>query len=170
MNSRAAAASSLEVANEFISRALLDDRSLSPMQVQKLVYFADGMSLATLDKPLVSDDFEAWRFGPVIRTLYDALRRYGGGAILRRINYGDGAPFQPQDAKVAKTSLAPPEKRLVDRIYDRFSPLPAFKLSALTHADDSPWAEVYRDGLGQNEVIPATLMKSYFAKLAQKAA
>ena len=161
-------ASSLGIANEFIRRAYAHDRSITPMQVQKLVYFAHGMSLATLHQPLVADVFEAWRFGPVARPLYDALRQYGGTSILRLIEYGDGSPFSAEPGEepvVASANPAPAQVRLINRIDTRFGGLPAFRLSALTHEAGSPWANVYRDGVGQNNPIPNEALGDYFSRL-----
>lgn len=168
MNNIVRPASSTAIANEFIRRAYAHDRSITPMQVQKLVYFAHGMSLATLHRPLVADVFEAWRFGPVARPLYEALRQYGGTPIQRLIERGDGSPFSAEpdeEPVVASADLAPSQVRLIDRIDSRFGSLPAFRLSALTHEAGSPWANVYRDGAGQNNPIPNDALGDYFSRL-----
>ena len=168
MNNTVRPAPSTAIANEFIRRAYAHDRSITPMQVQKLVYFAHGMSLATLRHPLVSEVFQAWRFGPVARPLYEALRQYGGTPIQRLIECGDGSLFSAEPGEepvIAFANLAPAQVRLIDRIDARFGNLPAFRLSALTHEAGSPWAEVYRDGAGQSDPIPNEALGDYFSHL-----
>jgi uncharacterized phage-associated protein len=55
------------IANEFIKVAKRNGVLLTPMKLQKLVYFAHGWYLALLGKPLINEPVEAWKFGPVIQ-------------------------------------------------------------------------------------------------------
>ena len=43
---------------------------MSPMKLQKLVYYSQCWSLAWDDKPLFNNRIEAWANGPVVRDLY----------------------------------------------------------------------------------------------------
>ena len=52
------------------------------MKVQKLVYYAHGWHLGLADAPLIGELVEAWRWGPVIRSLYAALAEFGNQPIL----------------------------------------------------------------------------------------
>jgi uncharacterized phage-associated protein len=69
------------VANEFLRLARDRGHELTNMQLQKLVYIAHGYTLAILHEPLVRQDIEAWRYGPVIKDLYQVLRQYGSGFV-----------------------------------------------------------------------------------------
>lgn len=56
--------------------------SLTPMKLQKLCYYAQGIYMATQDgEPLFEEDFEAWTYGPVIPALYDEYKEYGWRSI-----------------------------------------------------------------------------------------
>lgn len=50
------------------------DQPISPHKLQKLTYLSQGWSLALTDKPIFSEDFEAWRHGPINRELFNTLR------------------------------------------------------------------------------------------------
>src|ERR1700689_5397887 len=67
------------IANELIKLSLQKTNSgLSPMKVQKLVYFAHGWYLAlTGGRPMINEPVEAWKFGPVVPSLYYELKKYG---------------------------------------------------------------------------------------------
>ena len=67
--------------NFFLDKAKENGYVLTPMQVIKLVYFAHGYNLAILDRPLIDDHVEAWKFGAVIPSLYHSLKIYGSGVI-----------------------------------------------------------------------------------------
>ncbi len=54
------------VANCFLDLANKENKEITPLKIQKLVYIAHGWFLAVTDKPLVDDEFvEAWQYGPV---------------------------------------------------------------------------------------------------------
>ena len=55
-----------QVANYFIKRALKEGKLFTPLQIQKLVFFAHAWGLALLNRPLLEKEFEAWAYGPVM--------------------------------------------------------------------------------------------------------
>lgn len=59
----------IAIANHFIMRRWRDGVHVSPMKLQKLVYFAPGWYLALFNKPLIDERVEAWKFGPVILSM-----------------------------------------------------------------------------------------------------
>lgn len=71
----------LAIANYFIELAKNDDNLVSPMKLQKLVYFAHGWCLALADKPLINEKVEAWQYGPVVGSLYREFKKYGNEGI-----------------------------------------------------------------------------------------
>ncbi|MFQ5632018.1 MAG: Panacea domain-containing protein, partial [bacterium] len=52
------------IANYFIDFARKDGVAISPMKLQKLVYFAHGYYLAITGQPLIEEEIQAWRYGP----------------------------------------------------------------------------------------------------------
>ena len=116
------------IANEFIQRALEAGHYLTPMQVQKLVYFAHARMLALHGTALVRQEFQAWQYGPVVPEIYDGLQRYGRSWVREAI------------PMVEEKCLSTRERDIVDWTYDRYSPLSAWVLSELSHAPGGPWA------------------------------
>jgi uncharacterized phage-associated protein len=158
--------SSLATANEFLRRARASDKKLTQMHLQKLVYLSHGWTLALIGQPLIEDDIEAWAYGPVIRRLYDATRQYGSNTVTRLIRWGDDTPFRLDDDGEAIEVFPGEEETLVSSVWDAYKNLHAFQMSALTHADDSPWSAVFKEG--KNRVIPNHLIRDYFLKLARR--
>ncbi|KQH74402.1 Panacea domain-containing protein [Xylella fastidiosa] len=48
---------------------------LTPLQVLKLVYLAHGWCLGVHTQPLIDELVEAWRAGPLIRSLYNVIKQ-----------------------------------------------------------------------------------------------
>src|ERR1700722_8483585 len=69
------------IANEFIALASKAGSALSPLKLQKLVYFAHGWCLALTGRPLISDRVQAWQYGPVIPSIYHEFKYVGNGSI-----------------------------------------------------------------------------------------
>ena len=74
------------VANHFLRLARQQGKSLTPMQLLKLVYIAHGWSLGLYGLPLVRDEIQAWQYGPVIPNLYNRIRNYRSLPILTEVH------------------------------------------------------------------------------------
>ena len=98
----------LETANYFLSLQGDDaGDAISNLKLQKLMYYAQGFSLAMRGKPLFREDFEAWEHGPVIPSLYRMFRNYGSGALPKPKNF-DVNRYSEDDRK------------FLNEIYDTF--------------------------------------------------
>jgi uncharacterized phage-associated protein len=147
---------SRNIANWFIRRAKRDGgRTLTNMQLQKLVYFAHGWQLALHKHPLVREEVEAWEFGPVIPELYRSLMRWGADPVRQEI---PGAPPEV---------LEPDAENVLEQIYEAYAHYPASVLSALTHRSGTPWAKVFNPGK-RGLVINNDIIADHFGELATK--
>lgn len=153
------------VANYFLDLAEEDGRTLTPMQLQKLVYIAHGWSLALNGKELVSSEPQAWQWGPVYPSLYDNTKRYGSGPVYERIRENNWAALESIRGKIIAESFSEEEKSIIEQVYDIYGDLEAFQLSALTHNPGTPWTEIYRPGK-RRAAIPNELIKKHFNELA----
>jgi len=143
-----------------------EDKKLTPMQIQKLVYLAHGWNLAVTGEPLIRGKFEAWDWGPVNRPLYEALRQFGAEPVDEFIRWGEGSPFSEDDdfGPDAIEDLTPKEHEIIDRTWRAYGEYEAFQLSALTHTKGTPWANVYSQG--RNREVLNSEIQEYFIRLA----
>lgn len=161
-----------EIANEFIRLAQQEGVAFTQMQLQKLVYIAHGWSLAIRNLPLTFDAPEAWDYGPVFRELRNALRSYGKGkinALIRNCDFTPGV-FSEEPEAPAMPELSNDEKAVIERVYRGYGKYHAYQLSALTHQPDTPWSDIYKDGVGRSHEIPADLIRKHFIELASSRA
>jgi uncharacterized phage-associated protein len=54
---------------------------VTPMKLQKLVYYVKGFSLVLLGRPIFGEKLEAWRHGPVCPDLYHRLKSHGASIL-----------------------------------------------------------------------------------------
>lgn len=127
--------SAIAVANRFIEFAIAERRFLTNMQIQKLVFLAHGLFLATKGKPLIAENFEAWKWGPVVPEIYAAFASYGASLIRE--------PAKCCSDSVEKDS---DEDQVINLVWMEFGSMTGRELSELTHLPGSPWATTYKEG------------------------
>lgn len=149
VSSLAVSYSSQQIANAFLTLAKEQGKSLTNMQVQKLVYYANGFNLALNEKPLIKDEVKAWNFGPVIPTLYNDLKQFGNGFVTAPIPDYE-VPGKGDDFTWA----------LLRRVFELYGNVSGARLSAATHLAGSPWDKTYKGA--KFSVIPSDLIKDYF--------
>ncbi|WP_244215095.1 Panacea domain-containing protein [Pseudomonas sichuanensis] len=139
-------AHSIDVANHFLT---LEGEAgeISNLKLQKLVYYAQGFSLALLGKPLFEDRIEAWMHGPVVPELYRCFSLHGSNPI-------------PAPALFEPTMFSREQSRLIAEVFAVYGQYSAWKLRQLTHEED-PWRDNYQEGAFSRE-IPRHEMERYF--------
>ena len=147
------------IANYFIERGIRERVEISPMKLQKLLFYAYGLYWSKKGQPLFSDRFEVWKYGPVISELYHTLKSYGNSSIDRPILDLDLKTMQFIHPSIDRT-----DKRLLkflDGFWLEFKDYSAFKLSNATHAENTPWKLALNRG---EQVINDEEMKTYFER------
>ena len=134
------------VANELLDLSGRSNRKLTQIDIQKLVYFAHGWHLALTDQTLIPDQIEAWTYGPVVRRLYDALKKFGKSPITEKVpdwkmSDKNGLSYcfpTIQSPSVEDDAFA---RAVVQGVWDKYGMLGPFKLVEITHLDGSPWQQ-----------------------------
>ncbi|MEZ4930526.1 MAG: DUF4065 domain-containing protein [Saprospiraceae bacterium] len=148
----------LEIANYFIEKSLESGEELTPMKLNKLVYIAHGWYLGLADKPLIGEAAQAWKYGPVIPSVYHRFKSYGGAQITS---------LEPASDMVTIPEVKDDElKEFLQRIWDVYGRLSGLQLSSLTHQEGTPWS-VTRHRYGDNQdnggaMIPNDLIKQHY--------
>ena len=119
------------VANAFFDIAAANNKQLTNMQLQKLVFLAQGYSLALLERCMFENHIHAWQWGPVIPRLYKKLQQFGSGTVTSRLEAVDS---------VAKDSE---EYQIVEGVWGAYKDSSGAELSALTHREGSPWSKAW---------------------------
>ena len=156
------------VANYFIKKAQQEGKTLTPMQLQKLVYFAHGWYLALFHAPLIRENIEAWAWGPVVPSLYREFKRYGDQPIGEPATVSRFTGTRLSLERPSLDEIADPQEKerlrqFLDRIWLVYSPYTAAQLSNMTHAANSPWQIALEQNQGaRSTVINNELIQQYF--------
>jgi uncharacterized phage-associated protein len=156
----------LAVANWFITTARANGKILTPMKLQKLIYYAHGWCLALYEKPLVDNQAEAWTYGPVFRDVYDAAKKYGSQQIKTLLdNRFLSESMFSEEYSTPEIPENSPIVPLLKRIWEVYGKLTAYQLSNMTHEIGSPWEVTMKKNPGRrNTDISEKLLKDYFKK------
>lgn len=159
------------VANSFLDLAREHGEALSPMKLQKLVYFAHGWNLGLYGEPLINEQVEAWKFGPVIRSLYHQFKHFGHSAITAPASYVDPDTWEEDEISLDNedTGTLPRDRALIERVWDVYKQYTPNQLSSMTHEPGSPWDHVFQQFNGMLPrwtAIPEDVIRKYFADMA----
>lgn len=147
------------VSAESVARYLLlladqtGDCVVTHMQLQKWLYYVQGWSLAVAGKPLFNEEIQAWKHGPVIKSLWPKFTDYGKSAIAPHECADDG-------------TLTDSQRQFVEWVWSRYNQYSALKLSEMTHREP-PWINA-RAGLpstaDSNKPITIESLRDFFSK------
>lgn len=163
-------ASAAAIANEFLELAEsdTDTTQISPMKLQKLIYYAHAWHLAIKDKPLIEENIEAWSWGPVVRSIYLDFKKFGRHPIENdRATHLRMEGDDPNNMELVEEtpSLEDEEKKkFVDLIWRVHKKYTGVQLSNSTHGKGEPWTiikEKYGD-LEDEPIIPNDLIRAVF--------
>lgn len=139
-----------EIANYFIALAVSKggkEGDISPLKLQKLVYYAQGYFLAMYGEPLFSEVIQAWKYGPVVPELYREYRAFEHRSI-------------PPDTKFDRFRFDSEATRLfLEDVYADRGHLSAWHLSEMTH-QERPWVTTF--DRTRDKPIPNELLQAFF--------
>ena len=125
-----------DIAKFFLARSFEDGELISPLKMQKLVYYAYVWMLVQKKERLFTETIEAWPNGPVTPSLYQELKKYGSGPIN-----ADFLACKDEKELDAFMKKFPEEiKSVLNDVYEKYMTKTAFELVVLTHSE-KPWME-----------------------------
>lgn len=128
------------IANFVLDRADEIGVLVTPLSLQKIVYFCHVWYLVKFGKPLIKHSFEAWEYGPVLPYLYREFRDSGADSIASRcmrLDVFSGSKL------IADAKLSAEEKEFLWGVVDFYSNLTSGQLVDLTHVEGGPWHQAW---------------------------
>ncbi|MEG0940037.1 MAG: DUF4065 domain-containing protein [Comamonas sp.] len=142
----------INVAAWFINHVDRDSGdSMTPLKLQKLLYYAQAWHLLAFDEPLFQEEMQAWAHGPVVPSVYHEFKTYGFNSIPEY----NGAEEIDEESE-----------RILSQVADIYGEFSAKRLEAMTHMED-PWKDARRGIAPEarcDAVIPKDTIKAYFQR------
>ena len=129
---------------------------VTPLMLQKLLYFIQGESYALNGKPMFCENCRAWIHGPVYPEVYDMFRDF-------RYNPIEDARFAIFEGMGEELTYE--ERKVVDLVADTFGEYGAKILEKITH-EETPWKLArrgYADNIPSDGLITKESIETYYA-------
>lgn len=116
--------SALKAAECFLSLANNEvECDITPLKLQKLLYYAEGLSLAFGEESLFRESIYAWKYGPVVKEVYEKYS-FAGRSSIPCVVEVDEAEISQDDFDTIKTAM---------KFYGKYS---AQELVRMTHREE----------------------------------
>jgi len=137
--------SALEVARYMLYLSYKSGDLITNLKLQKLLYYAQAWYLVKNNgEKLFDDEIEAWQYGPVIRSVYDAYKCFGRNPIN-------------DEAMSDKFDLPEKVQKHIARVLKEYMDYSASHLVNAIH-QDMPWQDAY----SKNEPIKTETMYDFY--------
>lgn len=134
---------------------------VTPLALQKMLYFIQGIYLVLFGVELFNEDCEAWAHGPVFRDVYDVFKNF-------KYNPIDDTRFSMFQNRFSE--LSDNVKQVINLVVDSFGMYSGKTLERITHGE-APWKDARSNclpGEPSDEVITKEAIKQYFSEVAEK--
>jgi len=126
------------MSNNFLIRSFKQGLAITSMKMQKMLYFLYRDYLKENGVSLFSERFSAWKYGPVLESVYHTYKMFGAKGIS---NYGGIPAYSIKEEDDQKL------KMLIDKIWETSKPYNGIYLSQLTHRPESAWYKAWTKNL-----------------------
>ncbi|MDZ4840348.1 MAG: DUF4065 domain-containing protein, partial [Bacteroidota bacterium] len=137
----------------FMLFSSVDQRGISHLMLQKLLYIAQGFHLVIHNIALFPDEIQAWRYGPVVPNIFKLFKTYGPVSIP-----ADDIVWQIYD----NNTISRIEINSILVVWETFKNFTALQLSNWTHKIGSPWKQTFKED--KNVVISLEKIRAYFVE------
>ena len=134
---------------------------VTPLMLQKFLYFIQGIYSALYGMPVFAEDCRAWIHGPVYPEVYALFRDF-------KYNPIDDERFALVEGK--EEALTDDEKRVIDLVTNTFGMYGGKVLERITH-NETPWMEArkgYGESIPSSELLRKERIMAYYIAVNQK--
>src|SRR6266851_8989325 len=110
-------------------------------------------SFIHLNEPLLNEPAQAWQYGPVVLSLYHAIKQFGA----QPVGFPIAGDADPQELSAQAQSL-------IAAVYRAYGHLSGVQLSNMTHQPHTPWSDAWNNA-GKNAVISNSNIAEHYRAL-----
>lgn len=125
--------------NNVLVRGNREDISITPMKLQKLMYYICRDYVKRMGESPISEDFEVWQYGPVLPSVYGEFKAFGSKPITGYAKDAEGQSYQVDEKS------NPTLSNVIDIVWAKYKRLSGIDLSKKTHQENSGWYRAYME-------------------------
>lgn len=125
------------------------------MKLLKLIYIAHGYMLAKNETPLLIEPVMAWQYGPIVKSVYNAIRHYRD------------MPVKSVKGSKKEYPFCDKEKEIMNLVVDTYSKATAVSLSAAIHQGQTPWRTTW-ELHNENAAIPNGIIQYFYKNILKQ--
>lgn len=130
-------ASATVLCNNILYRGFDEKIDVSPMKLQKLMYFVCRDYVQKTGAMPISEMFEVWQYGPVLPSVYSEFKTYASKPIKKYATDAEGKSYKVRESDNPILSSV-----LTDN-WNRYKHKTGIELSQITHREGSGWYRAY---------------------------
>lgn len=162
----------ISIANYFVDKSKNEKFDITLLRLVKYVYISYGFGLSILDRTIIDERFdkvEAWKYGPVIPSVYHSFKYNGNkpitekSIILSQEDNSGNVEFSTPEVDKSDNELL----TLLDFVWDRYKNQTITELINILHGEGTPWKYCYRPN--ENVPIPDEMTKIYYDSIVENA-
>lgn len=132
-------ASSTVLCNNILFRGIRDNVKITPMKLQKLMYFVCRDYAKLYGTSPISEQFEVWQYGPVLPSVYSEFKSFRSSPITKYATDVNGNAFMVSE------NDNPALAGVIDAVWRKHQSKTGIELSRITHQPESGWYRAFSE-------------------------
>lgn len=143
-----------------VAKYILSKVKCTHLKLEKLVYICFAEYLCEYDKELFKDEIFAYKYGPVVKSVYEKYKKYGYKEIEKGNIDATDVHEMPSRSRILFAREGMFKIKSIDDTLDKYGTLSTTELVELTHKKNTPW---YLSGKGSfnDKIIENEIIKKY---------
>lgn len=126
-----------------VAKYILSKIKCTHLKLEKLVYLCYAEYLTNEKEKLFSDNIYAFKFGPVVETVYERYKQYGNEELEdTNINTIDVMEL-PAVSRILFAKMGLKKFMYINKIINNYGDYTASQLVDITHKKDTPWDKTF---------------------------
>ena len=164
-----------------VAKYILSKLPCTHLKLEKLVYLCFADYLCETQKRLFDDKIYAFKYGPVIDSVYEKYKSYGGEPI-ETLNKGDLSTIKeelecsdknskqieikstleyPQRSRILFAEDGISKLKCIESVIKKYGSFTANQLVSITHRSGSPWTKSYTGNM-YSEISEKCILKYHY--------
>lgn len=126
------------LSNNILLRAKQEHIKVTPMKLQKLLYYVCVKYVKETGETPISELFEVWQYGPVVPSVYHEFKSFRSSGITKLARDATGS------ARIVDEDSSPILTDCINFVWSRLKKFTGIELGQRTHQKGSGWYEAYQ--------------------------